>query len=308
MSRPRLVIITPCRDEAAFAARTLESVAAQSLRPDRWIIVDDGSSDGTGEILRRFAEPHPWIEIVQRQDRGRRAVGGGVVEAFYAGYALADPAAEFICKLDLDLDLPPRYFENLLGRMAADPRLGTCSGKPWFRDPVRGRLVSEACGDETSVGMTKLYRHACFRAIGGFVREVMWDAIDCHRCRMLGWKARSWDEPDLRFLHLRPMGSSQTSWWSGRTRHGRGQWFMGTDPLYMAASATFRMSRPPLLAGGVGMLWGYLSAGLAQAPRLEDAGLRRFIVRWQRRALVVGKARATREFEEAGAAVWSPHA
>lgn len=297
MTAPRLVLISPCRDEAAFAARTLETVAAQSVRPDRWIIVDDGSRDATPDILRAFAGRHPWIEVVRRPDRGRRAVGGGVVEAFYDGYARIDPQAEFIGKLDLDLELPPRYLEILLGRMDADRRLGTCSGKPWFRDPASGRLVSEACGDENSVGMTKLYRHVCFRAIGGFVREVMWDAIDCHRCRMLGWKARSWDEPDLRFVHLRPMGSSQVSWWTGRMRHGRGQWYMGTDPAYLLASALFRMSRPPRVVGGLGMAAGFLAAAMEGAPRLADPALRRFIAGWQRRALQVGKAQAVREIE-----------
>ena len=88
--------------------------------------------------------------------------------------------------------------------------------------------MSERHGDDTSLGMTKFYRVACFKAIGGFVREVMWDGIDCHRCRMKGWIACSWDEPELRFVHLRPMGSSQQSIYAGRMRHGSGQYFMGT--------------------------------------------------------------------------------
>ena len=84
------------------------------------------------------------------------------------------------------------------------------------------------CGDENSVGMIKFYRTACFKQIGGFVRELMWDGIDCHRCRMLGWIAVSWDDPDLHFEHLRPMGTSHKNWWTGRVRHGVGQYFMGT--------------------------------------------------------------------------------
>src|SRR6266404_7670013 len=150
----------------------------------------------------------------------------------------------------MDLDLPVRYFELLMQRMESDPRVGTTSGKPWFVLPQSGALEPEICGDEMSVGMTKFYRVACFEEIGGFVRQVMWDGIDCHRCRMLGWIARSWDEPDLRFIHLRPMGSSQTGIWTGRMRHGFGQYFMGTGLAYMTASAAFRMLRPPRLIGG----------------------------------------------------------
>ncbi|MCE8472745.1 glycosyl transferase family 2, partial [Rhodovulum sulfidophilum] len=134
--------------------------------------------------------------------------------------------------------LPPRYFETLIERMEAEPRIGTCSGKPYIRRG--GALVSERRGDEMSVGMTKFYRSACFRQIGGFVRAVMWDAIDCHKARELGWIAVSWDHPDLNFEHLRPMGSSQSSIYAGRRRHGFGQYYMGSDPLYFAATCVFR--------------------------------------------------------------------
>ena len=100
---------------------------------------------------------------------------------------------DYLCKLDMDLDLPARYFELLMQRMESNPRIGTTSGKPWFVHPRSGALAPEICGDEMSVGMTKFYRVACFKEIGGFVREVMWDGIDCHRARMLGWIAESVD-------------------------------------------------------------------------------------------------------------------
>ena len=163
-----------------------------------------------------------------RSDRGKRLVGPGVMDAFYAGYEAINPDDyEYLCKLDLDLRLPPRYFEILIERMRADPRIATCSGKAYIYE--NGLLVNERHGDDMSLGMTKFYRVSCFKAIGGFVREVMWDGIDCHRCRMNGWIACSWDEPDLRFVHLRPMGSSQQSIYTGRMRHGYGQYFMGSS-------------------------------------------------------------------------------
>lgn len=287
-----LCIITPCRDEAVYARKTLDSMIAQTRRPDLWIIVDDGSSDGTPEIVAGYAAIHPWIRLVRRADRGTRSVGPGVIDAFYAGYDSGAAAGyDFICKLDLDLDLPPRYFEILLGRLEAEPRLGTCSGKPWFRSRA-GRMVSEGCGDENSVGMTKLYRHACFKDIGGFVRAVMWDGIDGHTCRLRGWLARSWDEPELRFEHLRPMGSSQVSWWTGRVRHGAGQWFMGTHPLFMLASAINRLRHPPVLIGASGMLWGYLRGLIRGEPRFDAPGFRTHLHRFQLAALVLGKKRA----------------
>ena len=178
----RYVLISPCRDEAQYLRRTLDSVAAQSVPPALWVVVDDGSTDETPAILEEYARRLPYLRVVRRTDRGRRQVGPGVIEAFYAGLEtvrLED--FDYLCKLDMDLDLPVRYFELLMQRMESDPRIGTTSGKPWFVHPQSGALVPEVCGDEMSVGMTKFYRVACFKEIGGFVRQVMWDGIDCHR-------------------------------------------------------------------------------------------------------------------------------
>jgi len=302
----RYVLITPCRDEAAFARRTLESVTAQSVRPALWVIVDDGSSDATPAILAEYAARFDFIRIVRRKDRGRRSVGPGVVDAFYAGLETIDLTRfDYLCKLDLDLELPKRYFELLMQRMEAEPRLGTCSGKPYY--PMSdGRLMSEDCGDETSVGMTKFYRVECFRQVGGFVREVMWDGIDCHRCRMLGWIARSWDDPELRFVHLRPMGSSENGILTGRLRSGRGQYFMGTGFAYITASALYRAMRPPLVIGGLAMWWGYVASVIRRAPRYDELEFRRFLRSYQWDCLLRGKSAATRRLDDRQAARWHP--
>jgi biofilm PGA synthesis N-glycosyltransferase PgaC len=285
--------------------RTLESVARQSVPPALWVVVDDGSTDETPAILAEYAARMPYLRVVRREDRGGRSVGPGVIEAFYAGLdtvRLAD--FDYVCKLDLDLDLPPHYFERLMERMESEPRIGTTSGKPYFVDQKSGALVSEMCGDEMSVGMTKFYRVSCFQEIGGFVRQVMWDGIDCHRCRMLGWIAESRDDEDLRFIHLRPMGSSQKGIWTGRVRWGFGQYFMGTAPIYLAASAIYRMPRHPFVVGGLAMLWGYLKSAARGVARYEDLEFRRFLRAYQAQCLVRGKSSATRALNEKQAALW----
>lgn len=295
MTAQRYVLITPCRDEAKYARQCLDSVLAQTLPPALWVIVDDGSSDETPEILAEYAARVDWIRIVRREDRGRRAVGPGVIDAFYAGLETVDlEDFDHVCKFDLDLDIPPAYFATLVQWMREDPALGTCSGKPYFWSDDGRQLVSEKCGDEMSVGMTKFYRRECFQEIGGFVRQVMWDGIDCHRCRMLGWEAYSRDDAGTRFVHLRPMGSSQQSMWTGRMRHGFGQYFMGTGLVYMTASALYRMTRPPLLVGGLGMWWGYARSLARRLPRYDDAAFRGFLRRYQWACLLLGKGRATR--------------
>lgn len=288
------VLISPCRDEADYMRMTLDTVIAQSIRPAQWIIVDDGSKDRTPEILADYASRHDWIRIVTQGDRGRRSVGPGVIEAFYAGYDTINPDEyDYLCKLDLDLRLPPRYFEILMQRMTADPRIATCSGKAYIEE--NGHLVDEGHGDDMSLGMTKFYRVECFKAIGGFVREVMWDGIDCHRCRMQGWVACSWDEPELRFVHLRPMGSSQQGIISGRMRHGYGQYFMGTGLGFILASAIYRMTQRPYVLGGLAIILGWTKSALQRKPRYSDPEFRRFLRHYQWRALLVGKKRALDE-------------
>jgi hypothetical protein len=299
----RYVLISPCRNEAQYMRRTLDSVVAQSVRPTLWVVVDDGSTDATPQILAEYAGKHEWIRVVRREDRGRRSVGPGVIEAFYAGYATIVPRDfEFVCKLDLDLDLPPRYFEILIDRMRAEPRLASCSGKAYVQKG--DRLVAENHGDETSLGMTKFYRVEAFEAIGGFVREVMWDGIDCHEARRRGWKVCSWDEPALRFEHLRPMGSSQTGILTGRMRHGFGQYFMGTGMLYMLASAVSRLRERPIVLGSLAMFWGWLGSALRRRPRYGDAEFRKYLRRYQWQVLCRGKKAAVASLEESGKSVW----
>ena len=285
--------------------RTLDSVMTQSVPPALWVVVDDGSTDETSAILESYKARMPYLRVVRRENRGRRSVGPGVIEAFYAGLETVSlDDFDYVCKLDLDLDLPPRYFELLMQRMEKDPRIGTSSGKPYFVDQRTGKLVAEVCGDEMSVGMTKFYRVKCFREIGGFVRQVMWDGIDCHRCRMLGWIAESVDDEDLKFIHLRPMGSSQKGIWTGRVRSGYGQYFMGTAPVYLLASALFRLPKHPVLIGSVAMVWGYASSAVRRVARYDEPGFRQFLRSYQYACLRYGKREATRKTDEAQETVW----
>ncbi len=303
--RRRYVLISPCRDEARFIRRTLDSVAAQSIPPALWVVVDDGSTDDTPRILEEYARKLPYLRVLRRSDRGGRSVGPGVIEAFYRGLETVDlDAFDYLCKLDTDLDLPRRYFELLMLRMEREPRLGCTSGKPWFHHPDTGVLTPEAIANEMSVGASKFYRVECFREIGGFVRQVIWDGIDCHRARMLGWIVESVDREELRFLHLRPMGSSHKGIWTGRVRAGFGQYFMGTSPIFLVASALYRLPRHPVLTGSLGLLWGYFSSAVKRAPRYPDPEFRRFLRRYQHASLLMGKAAAARRITQQRAQLW----
>lgn len=293
MSGRRYCLITPCRDEAAHIARTLDSTIAQTVRPARWVIVDDGSTDATPDILAGYAARHPFITVVTRRDRGGRAVGPGVIQAFEAGLATVNLADyDYIAKFDGDLELPPRYFERTLERMEADAYLGNLSGK-LFERLADGTLYEERTGDENAVGPVKFYRTACFEDIGGFVPEVCWDGIDGHRCRMEGWIAQSVDDPEMRIVHLRPMGSSDRNILVGRLRWGRGKYFMGSAWYYVLAAALYRTIDRPWLVGGLAIAWGYGTAAVRRRPRYDEPAYRAYVTRFERAQLLMGKGRAT---------------
>jgi len=293
----RYAIITPCRNEATHLPKTIADIARQTVLPTIWVIVDDGSTDGTAAILQNAAKTYPFIRVVTRGDRGFRAVGPGVIDAFYAGLETLElDGFDFICKLDADLEIPPRYFETAFGFFDADPCLGNLSGKVFFR---RGDdLVDERLGDENACGQAKLYRVACFKEIGGFVRQLCWDGIDGHLCRMNGWVAAASDDPNLRIIEQRPMGASHVSLWEGRKRWGRGKYSMGSSLIYVLAVSVFRCFQRPFLLSGLGILVGYVQAAIRGADRYSNAAYRRFLASYERRALLVGKRGATRRLNE----------
>lgn len=294
----RYALICPCRDEAEHAQATIDSLAAQTELPALCLFVDDGSSDATPSILARAAAEHPWIRVLTRPDRGVRAVGPGVIEAFNTGYAALDPDSfDYICKIDADLEFPPEYFARVMDAMASHPRLGNYSGKLFHR-LASGRLIAEPTGDENAVGNAKFYRVACFREIGGFAPHAGWDGIDGHMCRLKRWIALSEDHPETRIIHRRLMGSSFKSVFHGRKRWGKAKWYMGTSLFYMLFVTAYRMKEKPVIVGGLGILIGYLGAMLSGYPRHGTAAFRRHLRAFEHRSLLRGKSGATREANE----------
>lgn len=288
----RYVLITPCRNEETHVEATIRTIVEQTVRPIRWIIVDDGSTDRTPEILAHAAAEHDFIRVVTRVNRGGRSVGPGVIAAFYAGLETLDiEEFDYIGKVDADLEFQPHYFERIMQEMEAEPRLGNMSGKVYLRLDD-GRLVPERMGDENAIGAAKFYRKACFEQIGGFVQSAGWDGIDGHMCRLMGWIARSEDREELRIVHRRLMGSSQTSIWEGRKRWGRLKYYMGSAPWYMGAIFAYRLAERPYVVGSVGILLGYLEAMAKQGPRYEYPGFRDALRRFEWLSLTRGKRAA----------------
>jgi glycosyltransferase involved in cell wall biosynthesis len=275
-----LAVISPVRDEARYVRHTLEAMIAQTVRPQEWLFVDDGSTDDTRHIIESYAADHPWIRVVSRENRGFRQLGSGVVAAFNFGREqLASQDYRYIAKLDGDMSFPPRYIEVMLARLEGDSRLAAVSGKVYR--PENGGLVHEFMIDEMVAGQFKLYKRDAFDAIGGFTQAILWDGIDIHRCRMKGFTTLSFHDPEARLIHHRLMGSSDSSVYRGRMRLGKGIWFMGYHPLYAIASGIFRMHERPYVVGGLIIIAGYFYAALRRERRYDDPEFIRHLRRWQ---------------------------
>ncbi len=272
---PSYVIVTPVRDEARYIASTLESVKAQTHRPLHWIIVDDGSTDRTPDILRAHTQDLPWITVVSTGS-AQRQLGSAEVLAFQHGMAALDPALdpEFIVKLDGDLRLPPDYFERLLQRMVADPDWGIASGVYCERKPDQPGWTPIPMPAYHAAGASKVMRRRCYEQIGGLVARKGWDTVDEIRAGLLGWRTGHFD--DIRFQHLKPEGMAMGTL---RTHvfHGEIYYQTGGGIVFLLAKVAHRMvAGHPLILGGLAMLRGYIVPLLLRRPRLVTREEARF--------------------------------
>ena len=283
MNTHRYVIVTPVRDEAVYISKTLAAMQAQSVRPALWIIVDDGSTDGTGTILDEQASQSSWIRVVHRPNRGHRAAGGGVMEAFYAGYSdLKDQAWDYIVKLDGDLSFAPDYFEKCFAIFDAEPRLGIGGGTVCQVEDGQTRVDSKGDPPFHVRGATKIYRRACWDQISPLIKAPGWDTVDEVSANLHGWTTRTFSEITL--IQHKPTGGADGAW-RNAFKNGRANYLTGYHPAFMVAKCVKRTIERPLIVGSVALLSGYLSGYLRGIPPAADPGVIRYLRQQQVRRL-----------------------
>jgi biofilm PGA synthesis N-glycosyltransferase PgaC len=279
----RYVVITPARDEAEHLEETIRSVVAQTLQPAQWIIVNDGSCDETGEIIDRFALKYTWITARHRPNRGYREPGGGVVKTFYDGYGqIRVEDWDLLVKLDADLSFDPDYFERCILEFERDPKLGIGGGAIYHEND--GELELEKNPGFHVRGATKMYRRACWEALGGLVQAPGWDTIDELKANMLGWSTRSF--VDLRVSHSRFTGAAEGPW-RDCIKNGRANYVTGYHPLFMIAKCIRRIAKKPYLIGAVGLTWGFISGYWRRLPRVPDQQLIKYTRAQQMRRILL---------------------
>ena len=277
----RYVLVTPARNEAALIELTLRSVVGQTIRPSKWVVVSDGSTDATDEIVGRWAAEHPWIELVRMPERAERHFAGKV-EAFRAGYARAREAPhDAIGSLDADVSFDQTYFAFLLGRLAEDPELGVVGTSFTGRSAYDYRFVSL---DHVS-GPCQLFRRECYEEIGGYlpIRNGGVDLAAVVTARMKGWKTRTFSGKAYR--HNRAFGAARSGALRTRFRDGVQDYALGSHPLWEIVRTAYQMTRRPVLGGGLMLLAGYLWALVRRAERPVSRDFVEFRRREQMRRL-----------------------
>ena len=269
------VLVTAARNEETVIRHPLEAVVSQTHRPLRWIIVDDGSTDRTALIAESFAARFPFIEVLRRSPRRERSFAGKVHAVNAALERLAGLEFEVLGNLDADVSFEPGYMEFLLARFAEDPALGV-AGTPFTQSDDYDSTRDSFEGESYVAGPCQMFRYRCFQDIGGYVANpaggVDWIAV--MTARMKGWKVRSF--ADKRFHHHRSMGTAERGELAALFSYGEKDYYLGGSPLWQAFRVTYRMVKPPYLAGGLALGLGYTWAALRRVPRPVSPELMRF--------------------------------
>jgi glycosyltransferase involved in cell wall biosynthesis len=271
----KYVLITPAHNEEALIERTLASMVAQTRLPERWVIVDDGSTDRTAQIVEGYASRYQWMELFRMPQRIDRSFAGKV-HAFNAGLERAR-SLEFdvIGNLDADLSFDPDYLEFLIGKFAQDPRLGV-TGTPFTEDDGYDTARDSFEGENHVAGGCQLFRRQCFEEVGGYIPNraggIDWIAVTT--ARMKGWKVRSFSEK--RFHHYRTLGTAGKGPLRALFSYGEKDYYLGGSPMWELFRVTYRMTKKPVLLGGIALLLGYVWAALRRVNRVVSPELIRF--------------------------------
>ena len=282
MHNPKYVIVTPARNEEAHIEKTLKSMVLQTILPEKWVIVSDGSTDCTDEIVQWYTSKYKWIEFIRRPHHSDRQFAAKVY-AFNAGYKkIKDKPYDIIVNLDADISFEKDYFAFLLNKFSENPELGVAGtpfvehGKHYDYRFTNIEHVSGAC---------QLFRRKCFEEIGGYapIKSGGIDWVAVTTARMKGWKTKTFTEKTC--LHYRKMGTGNTSSMVTWLRQGQKDYFLGNHPLWEIFRTFYQLTKKPPIIGGAFLFFGFAWAVLKRVERPISMELMKFIRKEQMQRL-----------------------
>lgn len=276
----KYVIITPARDEDAFIEKTIHAIINQTVKPVRWIVVNDNSTDKTGQIVERYAAKHGFIQLITMTQSEERHFGNKV-RAFNRGLSEAQALEyRFIGNIDADISLEKDHFEKLLGEFAADPQLGIAGGM--VSTCIGDRFISQNVALDSVAGAVQLFRRDCFEQIEGYLALPLGgiDAAAEIMARMHGWKVRTF--PELSVLEHRRTGTAKASPLGARIREGRRFYSLGYNWWFFGLRCVYRSMELPRIIGSGASIVGFLLGMLRREPIVLAPEVVRFLRTEQR--------------------------
>jgi glycosyltransferase involved in cell wall biosynthesis len=265
------LVVTPARNEAENLQRLGECLIAQTWRPAAWIVVDNGSTDGTPDLVRELGRVHGWIRLrsIEGETDGKR--GRSSVRAFNTGVAGAW-RGDLITSLDADVSFEPTYFDSLRREFERNPRLGIATGVCHELHGERWEPVHVTRPNLRGAALT--FRKACLMQLLPLEGRFSWDGIATIRANIRGWETAM--VPAVRYFHHRPTGARDASRFSGFAEDGDSAFYMWYRPSYIAVRTLYRAfsRRDPAVAG---LAWGYVRSAVRREPRHREAGFREFV-------------------------------
>ena len=259
------IIISPVRNEEKYIEKTIRSVIHQTILPMEYIIVNDGSTDDTPNIIEKYTSQYSWIQCIHKP-KGEHRPGAGVIEAFYSGYQnIKNNSWEFIVKLDSDLSFEKDYFETQLRKFSENPKLGMTSGVTY--QPNGKGLIIDKMPEDHVRGAAKMYRRDCFNQIGGIPKVLGWDTIDELKAQYEGWETQSYKP--LILVHYKPIGIKQTKIIKREMLAGDRQYYLGYHPLFALLKNLYRMFQKPYFIAGFLNMLGFLKANILRKDRID---------------------------------------
>ena len=271
----KYILITSARNEEAYVTKTLDSVTTQTQLPERWVIIDDGSSDRTAEIVADYAQKFPWLVLIRNPKREGRNFAAKANAVNTALARVQDIGFDVLGNLDADVSFAPDYMEFLMGKFSADPKLGV-AGTPFTQAGGYDSTRDSFEGENFVAGPIQLFRRDCFKEIGGYTASpaggVDWIAVMTSRLK--GWTVRSFS--DKRFHHYRSMGTAERGKLAALFSYGQKDYYLGGSPVWELFRCTYQMMKKPYLGGGLALLFGFSWATLRRMPRPVSRELMRF--------------------------------
>jgi len=270
-------LIIPAHNEEAFLAQTLTSLVTQTLQPKKIVVVNDGSTDGTQDLIDSFSAKHPFITSVTDNSPSKHEPGSKVINAFYRGFEMLDGSFDVICKFDADLIFPQNYLEKISELFQSNPKIGMAGGFCTVEENGTWKVENLTNKDHIR-GALKAYRKECFEEIGRLKNAMGWDTVDELLAKYHGWKVIT--DQTLHVKHLKPTGATYTK--ASKYKQGKAFYKMRYGWVLTQIAAIKLAQKKGSLSYYYNCMRGYLKAQKNKAPFLvteeEGAFIRK--LRW----------------------------